>query len=325
MLKFIVKRIVLLIPIIIGVVFIVFTLLYFAPGDPARLVLGDAASEEDIQRYHEELGIDGTYFQRLARYYSGLIKGDLGVSYKTRKPVTDELVYRFSRTFVLATSSFIIGSIIGILMGIISAVKQYSVFDWFSTVFSLIGISTPTFATGLLLIIVFALNLKLLPASGWGGFDRHLILPVACLGFASIGMIMRATRSSMLDVLKQDYITTAKAKGQSNSSVIFKHALRNSMIPIITMCSLQYINLLSGSYIAESIFAIAGSGSYMVSALNSRNYASVLGAVIMLAVIAAIVNLVTDIIYTFINPRLKTEYMKIKKEKENKKKEAATL
>lgn len=309
MLKFIAKRTICLIPVIIGVVFIVFTLLYFAPGDPARLVLGDAASDEAIEAYHEELGINGTYGERLVRYYKDLLKGDLGLSYKTKKPVVDELLYRFKRTFLLATTSFVVGSVIGILMGIISAVMQYSVFDWFATVFSLIGISTPTFATGYLLILIFSLKLRLFPASGWGGWDAHLVLPVACLGFASIGMIMRTTRSAMLDVLKSDYITTAKAKGQGSLSIIFKHALGNALLPIITMCGLQYVNLLSGSYIAESVFAIAGSGSYLVTALDSRNYASVLGAVILLAVIAAICNLITDIIYTFVNPRLKTQQM----------------
>lgn len=313
MFRYIGKRIIYLIPIIIGVVFIVFTLLYFAPGDPAYMALGDHASEEDYEQYREEIGTNGTYLERLTRYYAGLLHGDLGKSYMTRKPVADELSYRFTRTFVLATCSFVVGAVLGILMGIISAVRQYSAFDWFSTVFSLIGISTPTFATGLFFIVVLAVKLGWFPASGWGGWDIHLVLPVVTLGFASIGMIMRATRSSMLDVLKQDYITTAKAKGQTNMSVIFRHALRNAMIPIITMCSLQYINLLSGSYIAESIFAIAGAGSYMVSALNKRNYAAVLGTVIVLAVIAAVINLLTDLLYTFIDPHLRTEQKRAKK------------
>jgi len=315
MLKFIGKRLLYLIPIIIGVVFIVFTLLYFAPGDPAMIALGDHASEADYEAYREEIGTNGTYMERLIRYYKGMVQGDLGISYKTKKPVAEELSYRFGRTFLLATCSFVVGSIIGIIMGIVSAVWQYSAFDWFSTVFSLIGISTPTFATGLLFIVIFAVKLKWFPASGWGGWDIHLVLPVACLGFASIGMVMRSTRSSMLDVLKQDYITTAKAKGQTNMSVILKHALGNALIPIITMCSLQYVNLLSGSYIAESIFAIAGLGSYMVSSLNSRNYSSVLGSVILLAIIAAVINLITDVLYTFIDPRLKTEQKRIRVKK----------
>lgn len=318
MLRYILKRLLLLIPIILCVVFIVFTLLYFAPGDPAYIALGDHATEADYETYRESIGTNGTYLERLIRYYKDMLQGDLGLSYKTQKPVADELVYRFSRTFLLATCSFVIGSVIGILMGILSAVRQYSVFDWFSTVFSLIGISTPTFATGLLFIIIFAVKLGWLPASGWGGWDAHLVLPVVVLGFASIGMVMRATRSSMLDVLKQDYITTAKAKGQTNRQVIFKHALGNAMIPIVTMCSLQYINLLSGSYIAESIFAIAGLGSYMVSSLNQRNYSSVLGAVILLAITAAVINLVTDVMYTFIDPRLKTEQKRARQERKTK-------
>ena len=314
MLKYIVKRLLYLIPVIIGVVFIVFTLLYFAPGDPAYSALGDHASEADYEAYREEIGTNGTYLERLERYYKGLLKGDLGISYFSKKPVAEEIANRFQRTFILATTSFIVGTIIGILMGIISAVMQYSVFDWFSTVFSLIGISTPTFATGFLFIIIFAVKLRVLPASGWG-VDEHLVLPVLTLGLASVGMVMRATRSSMLDALKQDYITTAKAKGQTNFSVIFKHALRNALIPIITMCSLQYINLLSGSYIAESVFAIAGSGSYMVSALNKRNYVAILGSVIILAIIAAVINLITDILYTIIDPRLRTEQLSKKSKK----------
>lgn len=325
MLKYIFRRFLILIPIILGVIFIVFTLLYFAPGDPALIALGDSASPADIETYREELGINGTYIERLSRYYLGILKGDLGVSYKTRKPVIAELGFRFQRTFVIATLSLIIGGVLGVLFGIISAVRQYSFFDWFSTVFSLIGISTPTFASGLLLIIVFSVGLGWFPASGWG-IDSRMVLPLACLGFASIGMIMRATRSSMLDVLKQDYIMTAKAKGQKNSTIIFKHALKNAFIPILTVISLQYINLLSGSYLAESVFSIAGSGQYMVSSLNSRNYSSVLGSVILLAVLAAIVNLMTDIMYTFINPRLKVmhqEESELKRVKKNSNKEVA--
>ena len=232
MLRFIGKRLLLLIPVIAGVVFIVFTLLYFAPGDPAMIALGDSASEEDLELYRQQIGTDGTYMERLVRYYKGLVQGDLGVSYKTKKPVVNELTACFGKTFVLATCSFVVGSIVGIIMGIVSAVWQYSFFDWFSTVFSLIGISTPTFATGLLLIIVFAVKLRLLPPSGWGGFDKHLILPVMCLGFASIGMVMRSTRSAMLDVLKQDYITTAKAKGQTNASVIPWSILSTTLLPL---------------------------------------------------------------------------------------------
>lgn len=323
MFRYVVKRILYLIPIIIGVIFIVFTLLYFAPGDPAYMALGDHATEEDYEHYREEIGTNGTYLERLVRYYGNLLHGDLGKSYMSKKPISEELSYRFTRTFILATSSFVIGAVIGILMGIISAVRQYSAFDWFSTVFSLIGISTPTFATGLFFIIIFAVNLRWFPASGWGGWDIHLVLPVMTLGFASIGMIMRATRSSMLDVLKQDYITTAKAKGQTNMSVIFKHALRNAMIPILTMCSLQYINLLSGSYIAESVFAIAGAGSYMVSSLNNRNYSAVLGTVIVLAIIAAVVNLATDLMYTFIDPHLRTAQKKLAARRQKKTEEGS--
>ena len=306
MLKYIGKRILYLVPIVAGVIFVVFTLLYFAPGDPAMIALGDTASEEDITAYREELGINGTYIERLARYYKEILKGNLGISYKSRNPVVEELGYRFQRTFILATISLIIGAVLGIVFGIIAAVRQYSVFDWLSTVFSLIGISTPTFASGLLLIVVFSVELGWFPASGWD-LDSHMVLPIACLGFASIGMIMRATRSSMLDVLKQDYIVTAKAKGQGNLNIIFKHALRNAAIPILTIVSLQYVNLLSGSYLAESVFAIAGCGHYMVNSLSSRNYSSVLGSVILLAVLAATVNLATDIMYTFLNPRLKVE------------------
>ena len=306
-----------LIPVILGVVVLVFTILYVAPGDPAIMSLGENASQESIQEYREELGINGGYFDRLGRYILGLSHGDLGLSYRTRAPVAQELAQRLEKTFVIATLSILIGAAFGIICGIISAVKQYSVFDWLSTFFALLGISAPTFATGLFLIIIFSVNLNWFPASGYG-LDNHLVLPVICLGIASIGMIMRTTRSSMLDVLKQDYITTAKAKGQSNGSIIFKHALRNALMPIVTVVGLQYVNLLSGSMVAEAIFSIPGSGRYMIEGIEQRNYAAVLGAVILLAVIAAVINLLTDIMYTYIDPRLRTEQTRKRKKSQGK-------
>ena len=259
MLKYIIKRIIWLIPVLLGVTVIVFTLLYFAPGDPALMALGDTATEEALENYREELGINGSYLERLGRYVVGLVQGDLGISYKTKTPVVSELAPRLAKTMNISLWSIIFSIVIGILLGIISAIKQYSVFDAIATGISLFGISMPMFWQGLMLIIICSVWLNWLPPSGYGSF-KQMIMPVLALGVNGFATIMRTTRSSMLDVMNQDYIRTAKAKGQTYWNVILKHGLRNALIPIITVIGMQISVLLAGSTIAESIFSIAGVG-----------------------------------------------------------------
>lgn len=319
MLSYITKRLLWIIPVLFGVTIVVFTILYFAPGDPAILALGDSATPEALRAYREELGINGTYIERLGTYLRNLCKGDLGLSYRSRMPVITELATRFAVTFHISIWSIVLGIFLGILLGIISALKRNTIWDSLATGLALFGVSMPMFWQGLMLILVFSVHLRWLPASGYGNSWKQMIMPVIALGLNSSATIMRTTRSCMLEVLRQDYITTAKAKGQSYRVIVTKHALRNAMIPIITVIGLQMNVLLAGSVITESIFSIAGVGKYLVDSIYCRDYAAVQGSVILIAFVAAIMNLVIDIVYTYIDPRMKTMY-EIKKPRKIQKK-----
>ncbi len=307
MLKFIIKRLLWIIPVLFGVAIIVFTILYFSPGDPALQALGDNASPEAIEAFNKDMGLDGTYFDRLVRLVTGLCKGDLGKSYKTRTPVINELVTKFKVTLHISAYAIILGIILGIFFGIISALYQNSIWDTLSTGVALFGISMPMFWQGLMLILLFSVILNWLPPSGYGTWQQ-MIMPVVALGVNSSATIMRTTRSSMLEVMRQDYIRTAKAKGQKFSTIVIRHALHNAMIPIITVIGLQLSALLAGSIVTEVIFSISGVGRYLVDSMTARDYAAVQGCVILIAFVSAILNLIVDIIYTFIDPRMKTMY-----------------
>lgn len=319
MLLYIAKRILWIIPVLIGVTIVVFTILYFAPGDPAILALGDGATPEAIQAYRVELGIDGSFAERLGRYLLNLCQGDLGLSYRSRTPVINELATRFLVTLDISMWSIILGVFLGIFFGIVSALKQNTFWDTLSTGAALFGVSMPMFWQGLMLILIFSVGLKWLPASGYGNTWKQVIMPVLALGVNSSATIMRTTRSCMLEVLRQDYIRTAKAKGQTYGTVIIRHALSNAMIPIITVIGLQLSALLAGSIVTEVIFSIAGVGKYLVDSISARDYAAVQGCVLLIAFVSAILNLIVDIIYTFIDPRMKTIYEN-KKSKRNLKK-----
>lgn len=308
MLKYIIKRLLWIIPVLIGVTIIVFTILYFSPGDPAYLALGDNATPEAVEAYRVEIGINGTYWERLGRTLVGLLKGNLGLSYRSRTPVLDELLVRFKVTFNISAWSIVLGIILGIFFGIISALKQNTLWDSLATGCALFGISMPMFWQGLMLILVFSVWLSWLPPSGYGNSWTQMIMPVIALGVNSSATIMRTTRSSMLEVMRQDYIRTAKAKGQTYWVVVIRHALRNAMIPIITVIGLQLGVLLAGSIVTEVIFSIAGVGKYLVDSLSARDYAAVQGCVLLIAFVSAILNLIVDIIYTYIDPRMKTMY-----------------
>ena len=308
MLKYIIKRILWIIPILIGVTIVVFTILYFSPGDPAYLALGDNATPEAVEAYRIEMGINGTYWERLGRTLLGLIQGDLGISYRSRTPVLDELLVRFSVTFNISAWSIVLGIILGIFFGIVAALKQNTILDSLCTGCALFGISMPMFWQGLMLILIFSVGLGWLPPSGYGNSWTQMIMPVVALGVNSSATIMRTTRSSMLEVMRQDYIRTAKAKGQTYWMVILRHALKNAMIPIVTVIGLQLGVLLAGSIVTEVIFSINGVGKYLVDSMNARDYAAVRGCVLLIAFVSAILNLIVDIIYTYIDPRMKTMY-----------------
>lgn len=304
-----------MIPVLIGVSLVIFTMVYFTPGDAAEMILGDMGTPEDKALMREKLMIDEPFIVRYVAYFKSFVfEGDLGTSYTTKRPVVDEILERFPTTIVLAGLSALLAAVIGIVAGIISATRQYSWFDNISTAISLIGVSMPNFWQGLMLILVFSVWLRWLPASGFDG-PKYWILPVVTIGTSNAATIMRMTRSSMLEVIRQDYIRTARAKGQVERIVIWKHALKNALIPVVTTIGLTFGKMLGGAVLTESIFSIAGIGKLMVDAIKMRNTPVVQGGVIFIAFSLSLVNLVVDVLYAFIDPRIRSQYMKPKKQK----------
>lgn len=309
MAKYVLKRFLFLIPIMFGVSFIVFGLLYLTPGDPARNALGPNASEQAVQELREDMGLNDPFLVQYGRYVKNIVtKGDLGQSYITRVPVVNEIFSRAPATVRLAFFSILLAVIIGIPIGIVSAVKQYSAFDNITMIFALIGLSMPVFWLGLLLIMLFSVKLGWLPSSGFST-PSHMILPCLALGLQQVAVITRMTRSSMLEVIRQDYINTARAKGQREKVVILHHALKNALIPVITVVGLSFGQLMAGALMTEVIFSIPGIGRLMVDSIKMRDTPMVLGCVLFVAITFSIVNLIVDLVYTFVDPRIKTKFV----------------
>lgn len=308
MLKYILKRILYLIPVLIVVSLFVFWLLYVTPGDPARNILGPSAQEAQVKQLRQELGLEDPFFVQYGRYLKNLVKGDLGNSYMTKQPVVSEIGKRAGATVRLAFLAIFFAMLLGIPIGIVSAVKQYSIFDNIMMIFALIGISMPVFWLGLLLIMLFSVQLKWLPPSGFSS-PKQWILPAMALGAQSVSVITRQTRSSMLEVIRQDYIRTARAKGQEQSVIVRKHALANALIPITTVIGTQFGQLMGGALMTEVIFSIPGIGRLMVDSIKMRDKPVVMGCVLFVAVTFALVNLIVDILYTYIDPRVKSQYV----------------
>lgn len=308
MIKYIIRRVLFLIPVLLGVAFCVFTLLYLTPGDPARMVLGDLATEEAVNEFREREGLNKPYLMQFAHYvYKGVTQGDIGRSYITKRPVMHEIMSAFPATLKLSALAMFIAILIGIPCGILSAIKQYSLFDTLTMIFAMIGLSMPVFWLGLLLILYFSVYLRWLPSSGFDSFSA-MVLPAVALSAQAISMVTRMTRSSMLEVVRADYVRTARSKGQKESVVIWVHALRNALIPVVTLCGLQFGHLLAGAILTESIFAIPGVGRLMVEAIKMRDYPIVQGGVLFVAVAFSFVNLLVDLIYAYIDPRIKAQY-----------------
>ena len=305
--KYILKRLLMMIPIILGVTFVIFYMTYITPGCPAVLTLGEGAPPEAIEQLREEWGLNNPFLTRFATYVINLLQGDLGISYVSRAPVWDEIMARFPTTFMLAIYGTILSIIIGIPLGILSATKQYSIFDNAATATGLLAVSIPNFWLGLMLIIAFSLHLGWLPPSGLDT-PSAWVLPVITLGTGSAALVMRITRSSMLEVIRQDYIRTARAKGQKESIIVWKHALRNAMIPVITAIGLDFGFLLGGAILTESIYAIPGLGRFMVDSITRRDFSIIQGGVLFMAITFSLVNLLVDILYAYIDPRIKSQY-----------------
>lgn len=305
MLRYILKRIAILIPALIGVSLIVFTLLYFSPGDAALAKAGTNAPDEVVQQLRTEMGLDKPFIVQYGNYLKGILFNfDFGKSYMTGSDVSETILQVLPNTIKLTFSSLIVAMIFGIGFGVISAIKKNSVIDSITMVIGMIGLAMPIFWSGLLLIIFFSVKLKLLPSSGFSSF-RQMILPSIALGFQSSAVIMRMTRSSMINVLESDYIRTARAKGLRENRVIIIHTLKNAMIPIITVIGLQVGSLLAGSVLTETIFSIPGVGRLIVDAIKTRDYPLVLGSVLFIAVSYNIISILVDIIYGFIDPKVK--------------------
>jgi peptide/nickel transport system permease protein len=289
--------------VLLGAIFIVFAINEIDPGDPVTALLGSGYTQEEYDEKEAELGLDRPFMVRYADYVAGIVHGDFGVSYTTKRPISDELKERFGITFKLAVISILIAALLGLPSGILSAVRQYSAADNAVTVASLLFASMPGFWLALMLMLAFALNLKLFPASGIDGW-KSWVLPSLASGLSFVATITRMTRSSMLDVVRQDYIRTARAKGLDEKTVIMKHGVKNAMIPIITTIGFQFGMLVSGSVIVETIFSLPGLGTLMMTAINNRDYPVIMGCVIVLAVLICLINLVVDIMYGLVDPRI---------------------
>ncbi len=306
MLRLIGRRFLYLIPIIIGVTFISFFILHLTPGDPALLLAGEDATKADLEAIRKKFGLDKPFIVQYLTYLGNLCLGDLGISIRTQRTVLQEVLARYPATLELASVSILFASVIGLLAGIIAAYRQNSFFDYGSMVVSLFGMSMPIFWVGLMLMLIFAVYLGWLPAVGRGGI-RHLVLPAISLGANSAAIIARMTRSSLLEVIRQDYIQTARAKGLAERVVIFKHAVRNALIPVITVMGIQFGYLLSGSVLTETVFAWPGVGRLMIQSIYMRDYPVVQGAILFVAVNFVLVNLFVDVLYGYINPRLRVD------------------
>lgn len=308
--RYICKRLLLMMPVLLGVSFVIFTLLYVVPGDPAVMALGNEVTEEAYFEWREQYGLNDPFLIQYAKYIWGIVtRGDFGNSYKTGKPVVSMIMERFPTTFLLALLTTIVAISIGVTFGIISATHQGRIIDGIVRVIGMAGVSVPVFWLGLLLIIEFAVNLKWFPVSGWKG-PMYWVLPAITLGVGNAARLMRVTRSSMLENIRQDYVRTARAKGQTEGVVTRHHILGNAMIPIVTSAG-QYFGIsLGGAVIVEQIFSIPGLGRLMIDALNNRDYPQVKACVLTLAVTFGLINLLVDILYAYIDPRIKAQYQK---------------
>jgi ABC-type dipeptide/oligopeptide/nickel transport system permease component len=300
---FIVRRLALSIPTLFGVLVVVFLLLYVAPGDPVQEMVGERADAETIARLRKELHLDEPLLNQFTHYTGGVLRGDFGNSYITQRPIIQDIRERFPKTLLLAGTAMLLASFLGITLGVLSARNPGGWFDRLGLGIAYLGISFPVYWVGLILILVFAVMLKWLPPSGYGGI-KYLILPALALGSRSIAFLARVTRSAMLDVLGGDYVRTARAKGLREPVVVVRHALRNALIPIITVLGLDFGYYLTGSILTETIFSWPGIGRYVVNAITRRDLPAIQGSVLFLSVVFVLVNLLTDLAYAKADPRV---------------------
>lgn len=304
MLQLLSRRLLLSIPTLFGVLVVVFLLLYVAPGDPVQAMVGERADAATMARLRAELRLDDPLLTQFTHYASGILRGDFGRSYITNRPIVDDIVERFPRTLLLATAAMLLATISGITIGVLAAIRPNGWFDRMALAITYVGISFPVYWIGLLLILVFAVMLRWLPASGYGRWE-FLVLPALALGSRSIAYLARVSRNAMLEVLSADFVRTARAKGLAEFHVITRHALRNALIPVVTVIGLDFGAYLTGSILTETIFSWPGIGRYVVMAISRRDLPAVQGAVLFLSVVFVLVNAVTDVVYRRVDPRLR--------------------
>lgn len=309
MYRYIGKRLMLLVPILLGVTFIVFSIMSLTPGDPGRLILGQQAPPEAVEQLNHELGFDKPFLIRFANYVKNAVQGDFGRSYRTDKPVFEEIFLRFPTSLKLALFGVLSSVIIGIPLGILSAVKQYSAVDVLSTISAMFMASIPGFWLGLMMILLFSLKLGWLPSNGAGSI-AHFVMPTITLAVPSAAGILRLTRSTMLETIRQDYIRTARAKGAAERTIIWKHSLKNALLPVITVVGMNFGFLLGGTILTEAVYSMPGIGTLMITAIRMKDIPQVMAAVIFLAALFCIIMLVVDLIYAYIDPRIRARYVK---------------
>ncbi|MGZ8456988.1 MAG: ABC transporter permease [Gemmatirosa sp.] len=304
MFAFILRRLLLAIPTLAGVLIVTFLLLFVAPGDPVADIVGERADAATVQRLREELRLDDPLPQQFAHYAAGVLRGDLGRSFITNRPIASDIAERFPKTLLLAGTAMVFASVLGILLGIVSARKPGGWVDRLALGGAYLGISFPVYWVGLLLILLFSVQLRWLPASGYGGVE-YLVLPALALGMRSIAFLARVTRSAMLEVLNSDFVRTARAKGLGEGGVTMRHALRNALIPVVTVLGLDFGYYLTGSILTETIFSWPGLGRYVVNAIGRRDLPAIQGAVVFLSAVFVLVNLLTDVAYAKTDPRVR--------------------
>lgn len=313
--RYILKRLLWMIPIIVGVTILIFTIMYNVPGDPAAIILGADASAEELEAKREELGLNDGYVTRLLNYMEDLfLHFDFGKSYITGRSIGADLLSRLPRTLAMCAACIGIAMLIGIPLGVNAAVHHGGFWDSASMVVALAGVSMPTFWVALLLVLLFSLHLGWLPSVGYTE-PIHYVLPCIANSFSSMAMQARQTRSSMLEVIRSDFVTTARAKGLSERKVIFGHALPNALIPVLTVAGSNFGKMLGGTVVIETIFSIPGIGGYMIDGVHSRDYPVVTGSVIFLAVMFSVIMLLIDLLYAVVDPRIRSQYFSGKKVK----------
>jgi len=302
--RYVITKLLLTIPLLLGVTFLLFVIGQLTPGDPVLIMLGERAPQEEIVRLRDALGLDQPWYIQYLQFVGNALQGDLGISYRSKLPVASEVLSRLPATAQLAGCALLFSVVLGLTMGVVSAVKRNSWIDRLAMLFATVGSSVPVFWSGLILIVLFAVNLGWLPASG-RGTPQHLIMPSIALGAGAAALIARITRSSMLESLNQDYVRTARAKGLAENVVIIRHALRNALIPVVTVVGLQTGALMAGAVLTETVFSWPGIGFLIVQSIGQRDYPVLRASVLLIATIFTLINLALDVLFVQLDPRIK--------------------